>query len=87
MCTVSEAGQKDAEQELAARAEVLPGMPVTVAQPRECMGGIREHVRPLAGLDSCGSPMTDTENSCFGGASASAAKRVQVSITCSFHHV
>ncbi|BDA48672.1 Cyclin-dependent kinase A-1 [Coccomyxa sp. Obi] len=74
---VSEAGQRDAEQELAARAEVLPGEPVTVAQPMQCAGDEREHVRVLAGLDPCGSPMTDAENCCFGSGPASAAKRPQ----------
>lgn len=78
MSTVSEAEQRDAEHELAARAEVLPGEPVTVAQPMQCAGDTKEHVRLLAGLDPCGSPMTDAENCCFGGGPASAAKRLQV---------
>lgn len=80
MCTVSEAGQRDAEQELAARAEVLPGEPVTLAQPMQCAGDTGERVRSLSGLDPCGSPMIDAENCCFGGGPAGAAKRLQVII-------
>lgn len=80
MCAVTEAGQRDAEQELAAMAEVLTEEPEPLTNHMHGETG----VSLLAGVVSlgaaCDSPMTDAENSPGRRAPGSSAKRPLVSV-------
>jgi hypothetical protein len=66
VCAVTEAGQRDAEQELAAMAEVLTEEPEPLTNQ-------------MHGETACDSPMTDAENSPGRRAPGSSAKRPLVS--------
>jgi hypothetical protein len=79
VCAVTEAGQRDAEQELAAMAEVLTEEPEPLTNQMHGETGVSLLAGVVSLSAACDSPMTDAENSPGRRAPGSSAKRPLVS--------